>query len=143
MGGEPRFNREEVELPDTTCVRDIDNRVFQSIVLQCLSQVEGIELSEGGIIDHLLGRGGGERIRGIQVDQDNKNHSVSIKIEVSIAYGLPIPGKADEIQQLVIREIARLTGLHVSSVHVLFKSLSLSSPTKEKPLPLPETQIAT
>jgi uncharacterized alkaline shock family protein YloU len=39
------------------------------------------------------------------------------------AYGICIPEKADEIQLKVTQELSRLTGLHVSLVHVIFKNL--------------------
>ncbi|MFT5318718.1 MAG: hypothetical protein ACI8RA_001986, partial [Chlamydiales bacterium] len=37
----------ELEVPDTVFVRDIENRVFQAIILQGLSKIEGISLLEG------------------------------------------------------------------------------------------------
>jgi uncharacterized alkaline shock family protein YloU len=113
----------EFELPETTFIRDIENRVFQSYVLQTLSRIEGISLISGNFLDHLLGRDGAERIKGITTEQDQKNHSVAVKIELNIYYGVPIPPKAEEIQSKVAEEITTLTGLHVSCVHVIFKNV--------------------
>ncbi len=113
----------ELKLPDTVFVRDIESRVFQSVVIKCLAHIEGVALLEGNLIDHLLGREGTERIKGVHVEQDQKNHSVSVKIEINVAHGLSIPEKAEEIQTKVSEEITRLTGLHVACVHVVFKSL--------------------
>src|SRR5271169_4855834 len=86
-----KVDTKEFELPETLFIRDIENKVFQGIVLQCLSRIEGIALVEGNLIDSILGRGGTEGVKGITAEQDNKNHSVSIKIEVSICYGVSIP----------------------------------------------------
>lgn len=116
-----RVDTKEFELPETVFVRDIDNRVFQEIVLQCLATIPGILPIEGNILDSILGRS--EGIKGIQAEQDPKTHTVSIKVEVSISYGLSIPEKADEIQTRVAEEITKITGLHVDLVHVVFKSL--------------------
>lgn len=113
----------EFEIPETLFVRDIDNRVFQGIVLQCLSKIKGITLIEGNIIDSILGRTATENIKGIQAEQDNQNHTIHIKVEVNICYGLSIPEKAEEIQSEVVEEIIKLTGLHVSTVHVVFKNV--------------------
>lgn len=113
----------DFELPDTVFIRDIESRVFQAITIKCLSGIEGISLIEGTLIDNLLGREGLERIKGIYVEQDAKNHAVNLKIELNIAYGISIPEKAEEIQNKLIQEITRLTGLHVSCVHVVFKNL--------------------
>lgn len=117
-----KVDTKEFELPETVFIRDIENRVFQSIVLQCLSQIEGISLVEGNFIDHLLGRSS-EGVKGIQAEQDDKNQSVNIKVEVNILYGISIPEKAEEIQTKIADEITKLTGLHVASVHVVFKNV--------------------
>ncbi len=118
-----QIDTKEVELPDTTYVRDIETKVFQSIVVQCLLRIEGIALVEGNLIDNLFGREPAERITGISVEQDPKTHSISVKLEVNVAYGICIPEKADEIQSRVTQELCHLTGLHVSLVHVVFKNL--------------------
>lgn len=120
----------EIELPETVYIRDIETRVFQAICLQTLAKVEGIGLLEGNLIDSLLGREL-ERIKGIHVEQDQKKHSVSVRAEINIIYGISIPEKAEEIQSKIAEEISRWTGLHVASVHVIFKNLILPTPEKE------------
>lgn len=118
-----KVDTKEFELPETLFVRDIENRVFQGIVLQCLSQIEGVVLVEGNLIDSLLGRGGESNVKGIVAEQDSKTHSVSIRVEVNICYGYSIPEKAEEIQTRIAEDITRLTGLHVSCIHVVFKNV--------------------
>lgn len=117
-----KFDTKEFELPETVFIRDIENKVFQSIVLHCLSQIEGISLVEGNFIDHLLGRSS-EGVKGIYADQDEKSQAVNIKVEVNILFGISIPEKAEEIQSKVAEEITKTTGLHVGSVHVVFKNV--------------------
>ena len=112
-----------IDLTDTVFVRDIDSRVFQSIAVKTLDQIEGVAIVGGTLIDNLLGRDGADRIKGIYVEQDLNNQSVSLKIEVHIAFGLSIPEKSEEIQEKVAEEITQLTGLHVSCVHVVFKGI--------------------
>lgn len=118
-----KFDAKEFELPQTLMVRDIENRVFQGIVLQCLSKIDGIHLVEGNFIDNILGRDSLEGVRGIHVEQDMKKPCVSFRIEVNVQYGISIPQKADEIQTRVAEEVTKLTGLHVSSIHVVFKNI--------------------
>jgi len=117
------FDKKEVEFPDTVFIWDIETKVFQSIIIQTLSKIEGVALLEGSFIDYLFGREAGDRIKGIYVEQDQKLHSIQVKIEVRVAYGTHIPAKAGEIQEKVAEEISVLTGLHVGSVHVIFKNL--------------------
>jgi uncharacterized alkaline shock family protein YloU len=112
----------EIELPDTVFVRDIETRVFQGIVVQTLAKISGIGLLEGNLFDSLLGREI-ESVKGIHVEQDQKKHSVDIRVEINIDFGVAIPEKAEEIQTRLVEEISRWTGLHVASVHVIFKDL--------------------
>ncbi len=118
-----QIDTKEVELPETVYIRDIETKVFQSVVVQCLLKIEGIACVEGTWIDTLFGREAAERNHGIHVEQDQKNHSISVKIEVNVAYGVSIPEKAEEIQTKVTEELSKYTGLHVSLVHVVFKNL--------------------
>lgn len=117
-----KVDTNEFDIPETYFIRDVENRVFQGIVLQCLSEIEGIGLVEGNFIDSIFSRGQ-EGIAGIHVDQDSKNHSVTVKIEINVQYGFSIPEKAEEIQTRVANEITKITGLHVSCVHVVFKNV--------------------
>lgn len=129
-----KVDTKEFEIPETVFIRDIENKVFQSIVLQCLAQVEGINLVEGNFIDHLLGRSA-EGVKGIHADQDSKSQSVSIRVEVNVYYGISIPEKAEEIQTKIANEITRLTGLHVASVHVVFKNVIPLAQTEQMASP--------
>lgn len=117
-----QIDTKELELPETVFIRDIETKVFQSIVVQSLSQIEGVETIEGNLFDSLLGDSL-DGVKGIHVDQDQKNHSVNIRLEIKVAYGVVIPSKAEEIQNKVVQDISHLTGLHVGTVHVVFKNL--------------------
>ena len=119
----PEIDSKELNFADTVFVRDIETRVFQTITIKCLSNIEGIALLGGTIFDNLLGREGVERIKGIHVEQDSKSHSVNIKIELNVAYGISIPEKSEEIQTKLVDNIVKLTGLHVASVHIIFKNV--------------------
>jgi uncharacterized alkaline shock family protein YloU len=118
-----KFDTKEFELPETLFVRDIENRVLQGIVLQTLAQIEGIGLVEGTFIDTIFNRSSDENVTGIQAEQDSKSQCVKIKVEVNVAYGLPIPEKAEEIQTKISEQITQLTGLHVACIHVVFKNI--------------------
>ena len=122
----------EIELPDTVFIRDIETRVFQAIALRCLAKIEEIALLEGNLFDSLLGRDL-ERVKGIHVEQDQKKHSVDIRVEINIGYGISIPEKAEEIQTKLAEEISHWTGLHVGSVHVIFKDLIPAESVSENP----------
>ena len=126
-----QMDTKEIELPETTFIRDIESRVFQAITLQCLAKIEGISLLENNIFDSLLGREL-DRIKGIHVEQDQKKHSVYIRVEINIEYGISIPEKAEEIQSKIVEEVSALTGLHVACVHVIFKNLITQGQIEEE-----------
>ncbi len=130
-----KVDTQELEVAETTFIRDIENRVFQAIILQVLIKVKKITLLEGNLIDAILHRGSVERIKGIFVEQEAKSPTIKIKVEVNVHYGVSIPEKAKEIQQKISEEINKLTGLHVSTVHVIFKNVYLDEPKLE------ETQV--
>ena len=117
-----QIDTKELELPETLFIRDIDTKVFQSIVVQVLSQIKGVETLEGSLFDDLLGDGV-DGIKGIHIEQEQKTHSIKVRIEINVAYGLKIPEKAEEIQLKIVQAISNLTSLHVGSVHVVFKNL--------------------
>ena len=128
-----KIDTKEVELPETLFVRDIENKVFQSIIVQCLLHIDGIALVEGNLLDYFLGREPEEGISGIYVEQDPKTHSIQVKIEINVAFGISIPKKAAEIQMKISEQLSEFTGLHVSMVHVVFKNLI----TKKEPIQEP------
>lgn len=127
-----QVDTKEIELPETVYVRDIETRVFQTIALQTLSQIEGVSMVEGTLIDSFLGRDGPDRVKGIYVEQDQKKSSVKLRLEINVDYGISLPEKAEEIQSQIATEVSRLTGLHVSSIHVVFKNLTLPKPQEEE-----------
>lgn len=131
-----RIDKQEFELPETVYSCNIEEKVFQGIILECLANIDGISPVGGNFFDNLLGRSGPEGIKGVRADQDSKTHSIDIKIEINICYGNSIPEKAEEIQSKVAEEITRLTGLHVSSVHIVFKNVISYEEMKKMQVPL-------
>ncbi len=128
------LDTKEFELPKTIFSRDIETRVIQVIILNTLHRVEGVSLMGGTLIDSLLGREV-ERVKGITVEQDSKNHLLKVKIEVNMHYGVSIPDKSEEVQQQVVEEITKLTGLHVASVHIIVKGLNVQVEKEEQSYP--------
>lgn len=127
-----KVDTKEFEIPKTTFSHDIETRVIQVIILNTLHKIEGVSLLGGNLIDTLFGREV-ERVKGISVEQDSKNHLLKVKVEVNMHYGVSIPDKSDEVQSKVVQEITKLTGLHVSSVHLIIKGLiSAAEAAKEE-----------
>jgi uncharacterized alkaline shock family protein YloU len=112
-----KVDKKEFEVPQTRFSRDIETRVIQLIILYCLGKIEGVGLIGGTFLDTFFGREA-ERVKGIHVEQDSKNHVVKVNVEITVDYGICIPEKAEEVQNKLVHEITSLTGLHVAAVHV-------------------------
>lgn len=123
-------NKIEYELPETTFVRDIDDRVFKAIAVECVRSLDGVQPAYGGFFDQLLGREGSDATKAVSITQHESEHALSIKIEISVRYGENIPQKAEEVQNLIAKEVSCLTGLHVKAVHVVFRNLYTESKTE-------------
>lgn len=117
-----KVDTKEFELPQTVFSRDIETRVLQVLILYSLGKIAGVGLIGGTLIDTLFGREV-ERVKGIHVEQDSKNHSVKVNVEINVDYGISIPEKAEEVQNQIVQEITSLTGMHVASVHVVIKGV--------------------
>jgi len=117
-----KLDKKEFQVPEIRFVRDIENRVFQGIVVECLIQIPDVSLAgEVGWFGRLLGRQTDEPLNSIRVEQNAQ--TVSIHIELNVNYGVSLPDKAEEIQSAIAEAVTRLTGLHVETVHVVYKNL--------------------
>lgn len=118
-----KVDKEEMQFPDTKCITDMEPKVFQGIVIQCISKIKGVSLLGGkNLMDNLLSRDS-DKVKGIHIDLEDKKRSLSIKVELNIEYGMSIPEKAQEVQAKIIEAIVDFTKLHVSNVHVVFKNV--------------------
>ena len=129
-----KLDTKEFEVPKTVFSHDIETRVIQVIILQSLNKIEGVSLLGGNLIDSLFGREA-ECVKGINVEQDSKNHLIKVKVEINIEYGVSIPEITQMVQAQVVEEITKLTGLHVASVHVVVKGLVSNEKEEEVPYP--------
>ena len=115
---------------DVVYIQDVDNKVFQAIVVKTLMKIDGVRLlEEGSLIDDLLGRESQSRIKGVLIEQDLKQHSVSIKIELELAYGLSLKVMAKKVQESIVKDVQEFTGFTIASVHLVFKHLYEDKPT--------------
>ena len=112
---------QEFELPETTFSRDINNKVFHGIIEKVISRISGVSLQGETLLDHVIGRT--EKYRGITTIQEPASKSIKVKIELSVKYGTNIPQKAEEVHSAITEELTKMTGLHVSEIHVVFKDL--------------------
>jgi uncharacterized alkaline shock family protein YloU len=118
-----KLDRREFDFPETHYLSNIDNKVFQNIVANAVQEIEGVSLYGGKLFGQLLLRERRENARSIRISQNEASHSVEVIVEVTIAYGLSIPTVAEELQNKIAERIIEMTGLHVSSIEVIFRDI--------------------
>lgn len=121
------------ELPETVFSSDIEDKVYQGIVLNTLASIANIQVVDGNFFHTLIGRL--DKVKGIVIEQDPLQQAVKIQLEINIQYGTSIPEKAEEIQNKVSQEVTKMTGVHVSEVHVVFRELISSEDMRDKNSP--------
>lgn len=117
----------EVDPSKTVCSHDIETRAIQILILNILNKVEGVCLLATNLIDTLLGREA-ERLKGIFVEQDPKTHTLKIRIEVNMHYGISIPEKVKEVHRRILQEVEEFMQLPVAHIHVVVKGLVNTTP---------------
>ena len=115
----------ELEAAETVFSRDIENKVFKTIVYQTLSTIEGVKLVEESFLDNFLKKASLENIKGIHAELNSQCNAVSIRVEINVLYGMSIPEKSEEIQSKINDAIHSFTGIHVDAIHVIFKNVIL------------------
>lgn len=125
--------RKDPELPETIFSSDIEDKVYQGIVVNTLSSIQGIHLIEGSFFQALIGKT--DKVKGIHIEQEPLQHSVKIQIEVNVQFGVSLPEKAEEIQVKVAQEVTKMTSVHVAEVHVMFRDLIPEEVMKEPSTP--------
>jgi uncharacterized alkaline shock family protein YloU len=95
----------------------IADDVIASIAGTAALETEGlVSLAGGSAIMDKLGKKLAGNVRGVSINVQDK--SVSVEINVSVAYGCSIPAVAEEAQHKVKDAIETMTGLKVACVNI-------------------------
>jgi uncharacterized alkaline shock family protein YloU len=94
----------------------ISEDVVASIASQAAAEVDGVTLmtAAGSGVSDLIGKKSGRK--GIKITLEE--HRVHVDVYLLTAYGKPIPGLAQKVQDRVSASVQNMTGLTVSSVNV-------------------------
>lgn len=122
----------EIQLPETIYEQDVELRALRSIILKSLMSISGVHLLEENLMDTLLGRDNVEGVRGIEVQKDENQPSISVFIKVKVSSDLNIPHKVEEIQTEVCRSLVEATGMHISKIAVNVCDVVLPQPMRDR-----------
>lgn len=102
----------------------IHENVIASIVRKATLGVEGVvRLAGSTFVDNLAEIVGSRRIHdraiSITIDKD----SVKIEVKINVAYGVHVPTLAAEVQAVIMEEVEKITGMHVTQVNIIVQEL--------------------
>ena len=121
-----------VKVADTMMLGDselgdvkIHDGVIATLTRRAALAVEGVSrLAGNALVDNLAEIVGSRRMqaRAIAISV-NENNQVTIEIKLNLKTGYTIPEVAENVQKAVIAEVEKITGMTVTTVHVLIKDI--------------------
>ena len=103
----------------------IHDGVIASLARRAALSIEGVSrLAGNALMDNLAEIVGSRRMqsRAISLDVDEMNR-IAIEIKLILKYGYMIPEVAEKVQQAVIADVEKVTGMSVRQVHVLVQDI--------------------
>ena len=103
----------------------IHDGVIATLTRRAALAVEGVSrLAGNALVDNLAEIVGSRRMqsRAITIAVDD-NNQITIEIKLNLKVGYTIPEVAENVQKSVIAEVEKVTGMTVTTVHVLVQDI--------------------
>ena len=102
----------------------VHESVIASIIRKATCSVDGvIRLAGNTLVDNIAEFVGSRKVMDRAISIEMGDNEVSIEIQVVLAFGCRIPEVAKNIQESVIDEITRITGMRVTRINVVIMDL--------------------
>ncbi len=102
----------------------IHENVIASVVRKATCSVEGVvRLAGSTLVDNIAEIVGSRKIHDRSISIDISGETVKIEVKVNIAFGTHVPTVASNIQQAVMEQVEKLTGMKVTQVNVVVQEL--------------------
>ena len=102
----------------------VHESVIASIIRKAACSVDGvIRLAGNTLVDNIAEFVGSRKVMDRSISIEMGDNAVSIEIQVVLAFGCSIPEVAKNIQETVIDEITRITGMQVTQINVVVMDL--------------------
>ena len=105
----------------------IHKEAISDITVSALSEIEGVSLPAEGPKDRLLEFFGKKSYSGIKVSID-KDHQVSIQVNILVKYGMNIPMIGRQVQETVRAAVEKTTEINLKDIHVNVCGIERGSP---------------
>ena len=102
----------------------VHESVIASIIRKAACSVDAvIRLAGNTLVDNIAEFVGSRKVMDRSISIEMGDNAVSIEIQVVLAFGCSIPEVAKNIQETVIEEITRITGMQVTQINVVVMDL--------------------
>lgn len=103
----------------------IHDGVIATITRRAALAVEGVSrLAGNALVDNLAEIVGSRRMQSRAITiAVNENNQVVIEIKLNLKIGYTIPEVAENVQKAVIADVEKITGMTVTTVHVLIQDI--------------------
>ena len=103
----------------------IHDGVIATITRRAALAVEGVSrLAGNALVDNLAEIVGSRRMQARAITiAVNENNQVVIEIKLNLKIGYTIPDVAENVQKAVIADVEKVTGMTVTTVHVLIQDI--------------------
>jgi len=107
----------------------IHEDVIISIVSKSTISVDGVsKLAGSSLVDNIADIVGSKKLHDRSISVKLDGSIVEIEVKVNIEYGIHIPTIASKIQEVVISEVEKSTGMNVKSVDVIIQEIEMEIP---------------
>ena len=103
----------------------IHDGVIATLTRRAALSVEGVSrLAGNALVDNLAEIVGSRRMQSRAITiAVNENNQVVIEIKLNLKIGYTIPEVAENVQKAVIADVEKITGMTVTTVHVLIQDI--------------------
>ena len=103
----------------------IHENVVASLVRQAALEQEGVSrLAGSALVDDIANLVGSRRMQARAITiAVNENNQITIEIKLNLKVGFTIPEVAENVQKAVIADVEKVTGMTVTTVHVLVQDI--------------------
>ena len=102
----------------------IHKKAIADIAFSAMNQVEGVSVLPKDIGNRFLEFLGQKAYSGIRVGID-KDHQVTIKLEIYVKYGINIPEAAKQVQDVVRSAVEQIADLTLKEIHVNVQGIDM------------------
>ncbi|WP_169891167.1 Asp23/Gls24 family envelope stress response protein [Litchfieldia alkalitelluris] len=101
----------------------ITEEVLSIITSICINEFSGISVYTTKFGPEIIQKITSNFNKNNIVIKQNENEIV-IEVKVSISFGLNVIQSCENLQELIVNEIEEITGLHVTSVHIIIEDIN-------------------